>query len=110
MPSPKKQSEAVPTQDPSTTLIAAVRGLTDQLETLTHEVGQLAGRAQVLTEAIDDVRSELEWAIRNLHDPPPRLIGSAPQEDHESTDQVVGAKPLPGKPNCRAPKQRDLWE
>lgn len=50
-------------------LIDVLQSLAQEVETLNHQVGTLAASAQVLTAAIDDVRMELEWTIKNLGRP-----------------------------------------
>lgn len=114
VPRAKKQPEAPPTDDPSTAVMTAIRALTDQLEMLTREVGQLAGRTQVLTEAIDDVRCELEWAIRNLHCPPPHLgAGILAEHAHDAEKiQATAEEQVTMEQGAgRAPdRQRELWE
>lgn len=60
-----KKLPATPSSDPA--LVGPVlNALMEQLETLTREVDNLANRAQTLTEAIDDVRRELEWTMTKL--------------------------------------------
>ena len=63
-----KSTETLAPSEPEATvrLIDVLQSLAKEVEALTHQVGTLTDQAHVLTEAIDDVRMELEYAIRNL--------------------------------------------
>ena len=50
---------------------------------LTEEVKTLAGQVEVLRIAVDDLRQEVEWALRNVHRPawtPTPVLGSMPRD------------------------------
>lgn len=61
-----KGLSSVPTAEPAN-LLEAVAALTDQVKQLTDQV-------QVLWNAIDDVRQEFEWAVRNDKMSSPRPV------------------------------------
>lgn len=52
------------------------------VEELTVQVQQLTGETRVLREAIDDLRTEIEWLARNLLQSrcPPQALSSMSQE------------------------------
>src|SRR5437667_6655223 len=47
----------------------ATEELIEAVRSLSNEVAGLTGHIQLLREAIDDVRAEFEWTIRNLQRP-----------------------------------------
>src|SRR5437773_2325439 len=86
----KKPTESSGTTDQQATghLIEVLQSLTQKVEALTQQVGTLTDHAHVLTEAIDDVRMELEHVTRNLGRPawvPTSASAGAPQTPKAET-------------------------
>ena len=102
MPKAKRQAEAPvrSTQEPTAALIRVLSSLKEQVGTLVDQIGVLTERAHVLTEAIDDARMEIEWAIRNLHEPPRPTCPAATHQDdsQENGDRGRVAIPEPPQP------------
>ena len=60
-----KQQPSAPSEDTLDRLTSAV----DQVIECVQELRSLTDEVRVLREAIDDVRQEIEWAVRNLARP-----------------------------------------
>lgn len=95
-----------------------------QVTALTEAVNRLNQQVQVLTEILDEVRDDLQWAISNREEfrcsPQPFHVTSMPKDPcvsdfHKRVDRV-SAKDLPSeelvpeKVELSGPPQEFLWE
>lgn len=117
---------------PPESLADAVRLLSSQVEALTGLTDTLSQRVQLLVSAIDDIREELAWAVRNdklAGDRGVVHITSMPKDplaadfggrinrytaadllaDSGKSIEEPGDQP---RPSCqdKAPRQRGLWD
>ena len=84
-------------QQASRQLIGELQFLSEEVEKLTVQVTNLADHAKLLTASIDDVRCEIEWAIKNLHRPkwaPTQAVSSVP---HDAQAETCVAQKIPVK-------------
>ena len=109
-----RRSSPRPTSDPPS--------LEQVVEDLTVEVEKLTGQVEVLRISIDDLRQEVEWAIRNIYRPawaPTQNPASPSQQVHSDTnggreDHAEDlAPPVDSVPASRAPgsvQPKGLWD
>jgi hypothetical protein len=93
------------------------------VEDLTVEVEKLTGQVEVLRIAIDDLRTEVEWAIRNIYRPawaptqdPGNGSHAVPTDakiervDHSKPDDVQPDDPAPSSAAPTNAQQKGLWD
>lgn len=97
----RKKTPEVPVpaeQDETSNLLQVLRRLTTQVEGLVQQVGALTDRAAVLTEAIDDVRMEIEiswpYYLHFLHLLTDRRIAAHAAAGSSGSEKVIGSAVL----------------